>query len=342
MPNLRTRALTSGKALLPGWLINNLFRVSVTILPGLVLYYELQNRSDLSGILAAFMTQSMQADGWWLFMACLLIPFNWMLEVEKWRPFILRAETITRWQAMKAILAGTSFALFTPNRLGEYGGRLLFIKPENHWAAFVANVVGSAGQYLVLLSGGILGGIWFAGHFSGWDQSIRFQAFALACVVLSGSFYFYFNIRLIIPLVRSIPLPEKWSSWHKRLTILDSFSRRDLAEVLAWSALRYAIYSTQYFLLLQFFGIKTGILVGFAGIATIFLLQTIVPLPAIAGLFVRGNLALFVWSSYCSNDVSILATTFVLWIINLILPALIGTFSLFHVNITKTLGYDDE
>ncbi|MCB0576837.1 MAG: hypothetical protein KDC61_19920, partial [Saprospiraceae bacterium] len=74
------------------------------------------------------------------------------------------------------------------------------------------------------------------------------------------------------------------------------FSRRDLLRVLFWSALRYGVYSAQYFMLLQFFGIKTGVFAGFAGIATIFLLQTVVPLPAFAGLLVRGNLAIFVWS----------------------------------------------
>jgi hypothetical protein len=67
-----------------------------------------------------------------------------------------------------------------------------------------------------------------------------------------------------------------------------------------------------------------------------------VPLPAVAGLLVRGSLAVFVWSHFGANDLSSLAATFVLWIINLILPALIGTFSLASVNITKSLGYEDD
>lgn len=338
----RFLALALAKISLPDRLVNNLFKVAVTVLPALVLYHELRARSDLSGIADAFLAQWKQADGWWIGIACALIPVNWMFEVEKWRPFILRSQEITRRQALKAVLAGTSFALFTPNRLGEYGGRLLFIRPENHWTAFVANVVGSIGQYLVLLSGGLPAAVWFSGYFFGWNSGVRVQVLAAGCVALCALYYCYFNIRLMIPLIRKIPLPEKIAHWRRHAEILKSFSRRDLAKVLTWSALRYSIYSTQYFLLLQFFGIKTGISAGFAGIATIFLLQTVVPLPAIAGLFVRGNLALFVWTNFCANSVSILAATFVLWIINLILPALVGTFSLFHVNITKTLGYDDE
>lgn len=338
----RTRAMAAGKTKLPKWLINSLFKVFVTLVPGLVLYYELQGRNDLPDIAAALCQQLQQADSSWLCFACLLIPLNWMAEVQKWRPFILRSESITRWHALKAVLAGTSFALFTPNRIGEYGGRLLFIRPENHWKAFIANAVGSIGQYLVILTGGIAGGIWFAAYSFGWQAEALVQALAAGLLLLAGLHYFYFNIRLIIPLGRRLPLPKKILSWRRNIDILEHFSRSDLAEILGWSALRYAIYSTQYLLLLQFFGIKTGVIAGFSGIATIFLLQTIIPLPAIAGLLVRGNLALFIWSGFGASEVNILAATFVLWIINLILPALVGTFSLFHVNITKTFGYDDE
>ena len=338
----RTQAIADGKKSLPKWLINSLFKVFVTVVPGVVLYYELQGRRDLPDIAAALSQQLQHADRRWFYVACLLIPLNWMAEVQKWRPFILRSEYITRWHALKAVLAGASFALFTPNRIGEYGGRLLFIKPENHWKAFIINAVGSVGQYLAILTGGIAGGIWFAGYSLGWQGDAQLQALAAGLLLLAGLHYFYFNIRLIIPLCKRLPLPKKLLSWRRHAEILEHFSRPDLAKIWGWSVLRYVIYSTQYFLLLQFFGINTGIFAGIAGIATIFLLQTVVPLPAIAGLLVRGNLAIFIWSGFGANEVSILAATFVLWIINLIFPALVGTFSLLHVNITKTLGYDDE
>ena len=338
----RTRALISGGKTLPKWLINSLFKVFVTLVPAVVLYYELQGRSDLTDISSTFCRQLQQADRAWFYLACLLIPLNWMAEVQKWRPFILRSEYISQWHALKAVLAGTSFALFTPNRIGEYGGRLLFVRPENHWKAFIANAVGSIGQYLIILTGGMVGGIWLAGYMLGWAGEAQVQAILGGVLLLALLYYLYFNIRLIILLGQRLPLPEKVRSWRRHVEILEHFSHTDLLKILGWSGLRYVIYSTQYFLLLQFFGIKTGVLAGFAGIATIFLLQTVVPLPAIAGLLVRGNLAIFIWSGFDANEVSILAATFVLWIINLILPALVGTFSLFHVNITKTLGYDDE
>jgi Lysylphosphatidylglycerol synthase TM region len=334
--------LARAKGIFSKRLVNNLFKVLVVVLPVIVLYFELSGRDNLSEIGASFLRQLSRAEGWWLFGVCALAPFNWLAEMQKWRPLVIRHEPMSRWKAMKAILAGSSFALFTPNRVGEYGGRILFVRPENQWKVLIANVVGSIAQYLALLTGGMVGGLWFAGQMLGWSGQAQIKVLALAVLLLAVLYYFYFNIRLIVPFASRLRLLQRFKSFGKGVQILAHFSHRELAVVLAWSVLRYAVYSTQYFLLLQFFGIKTGVAAGYAGIATIYLLQTVIPLPALAALLVRGSLAVFVWSHFGANDISSLAATFVLWIINLILPALFGTFSLFSVNIAKSLGYDED
>jgi hypothetical protein len=194
----------------------------------------------------------------------------------------------------------------------------------------------------VLLTGGAIGSAWLASELLNWDTRWQTTFIVSAFFPLATLYFFYFNIGLIVPLARRLPFLRRLESYARNIHFLEKISRAELANVLAWSAFRYAIYATQYFLLLQFFEIKTEITAGYAGIAAIFLFQTIVPLPAVAGLLVRGSLAVFVWSHFGANDLSSLAATFVLWIINLILPALIGTFSLASVNITKSLGYEDD
>lgn len=312
------------------------------MLPATVLYYELRDKDNLGEIGTTFHLHWQGAEWWWLFGTCLLIPFNWLVEVQKWLPFIARHEPISQWKATKAVLAGTSLALFTPNRLGEYGGRMLFVRRENQWKALIANAVGSLAQYLVLTTAGAMGAIWLGGRMLSWKSEIQLAAIVATVLMLAVLYYFYFNIRVAVPLARRIPLLQQLKPYLRGAAFLEQIERRELTAVLGWSALRYAIYSSQYFFLLQFFGIKTGLWGGYAGIATIFLLQTVLPLPALAGLLFRGSLAVLVWSHFGANDISSLAVTFVLWIINLILPALIGTFFLYSVNITKSLGYDDD
>jgi hypothetical protein len=72
------------------------------------------------------------------------------------------------------------------------------------------------------------------------------------------------------------------------------------------------------------------------------LLQTAIPLPPIVGLLARGEVALKIWGISSQNDLSILAATFTLWVINLIIPALIGLVFILRLNFLKSLGYQQK
>jgi len=322
--------------------MNIAFKVAVVVVLLAVLYFELQSRDNLADIYAVFLQQLRAANWLYLAVVCALMPLNWLIETLKWYPLLRRHDPISLKKAFFAVLAGISFALFTPNRVGEYAGRLLFVSPENHWKSLIVNAVGGIAQYIVLLTGGALGGLWFAAHYLQWNQTDLWRAAVCVLLGLGLLYYIFFNIRSMVSIARRIPLLRRLKPYVRDVVMLEQFQRRDLLLILFWSAARYLIYSTQYVLLLYFFSIKTGFWGAYAGVATIYLLQTVVPLPAIAGLLVRGNLAVFVWAYFGGNEISSLAATFVLWIINLILPALVGTFSLFHVSITKTLGYEDD
>lgn len=323
-------------------LLNASFKTLVTLLPCVILYYEFSGKKNLGEITAMFVQQLQNSDGWWLTLTLFLVPVNWLAEVQKWRPLLAPYESISRSQALRAVLAGTSLAMFTPNRIGEYGGRILFVQPKNHWKALLGNALGNASQYLVLLTGGVLGGLWFTGQMLGWGIGLQIALLVPAVLSLAVLFYIYFNIGLIIPLAKRIPLLRRLESYRNEVHFLGKIEQNRLSVLLFWSAFRYAVYSSQYVLLLYFFEIKPGFTASFAGVATIFLLQTVIPLPALAGLIVRGSLAVFMWSYFGANELASLSVTFLLWIINLVLPALIGTFFLFSVNITKSLGYEDD
>jgi len=317
------------------------FRVLVVLLLGTALYVESTDNQHLSQIGSTCMRRISGGNSDWLMGTLALMPLNWFAEAAKWRPFIKRYEPISWRKSFFAVMTGVTFALFTPNRVGEYAGRLLFVRRENHWKALMANVLGSFAQLIILLSMGLLGGLWFVLNVSG-ASAWALPAFVLAILAIGLLYAAFFNIKTLLPLLKRIPYIRRMKNMLRDAEVLAQAERKTLAAVLGWSAFRYSVYVTQYFFLLQFFHIQTGITAGYAGIATIFLLQTIIPLPAVAALLLRGNLAIFIWSNFSSDEAGILAATFLLWIINLILPALLGTFSLLHVRIAKTLGYEND
>jgi len=307
-----------------------------------VLWAELSTKEHLDELWQAFLRQLHEANWLWFAAAFLLVPLNWLAETRKWHQIVRQYEPMSTRRALLAVWIGVCFSLFTPNRVGEYGGRILLVRPENRWKAVIANIVGNYGQLLVLLTAGLWGATYFLNRF--WiDDSTWFGPIGwligLGLVVL---YFFYFNLGILVPLARRIVLPRRLQFLWAEVQILQQFNRQELGSILVWAVIRYIVYATQYFLLLRFFGINPDFTAGYAGIAAIFLVQTSLPLPPLAGLVARGNLAVQVWSFFGANEISSLAATFALWIINLILPALIGTFSLFYVNIAKLTAHEDD
>ena len=121
-----------------------------------LLYHEITSRDDLPELWATFTARFQWAYSGWLITAVLLVPLNWGLETQKWRELMHRIEAIPFGLAYKAVLAGVAFSVITPNRIGEYGGRILMVKAEK-WQTVVATLVGSFSQIIVLMGAGFFG-----------------------------------------------------------------------------------------------------------------------------------------------------------------------------------------
>jgi len=111
---------------------------------------------------------------------------------------------------------------------------------------------------------------------------------------------------------------------------------------LLYATMRYGVYTFQYYLMLRFYGIDAPVLAALSGIATIYLMQTSIPVPPLFGLFARGEIALFVWGFFSTNELNILAASFTLFLINLSIPALLGSVFIVQTNVMKSLGYEND
>ena len=136
-------------------------KVLVVILLGFVLYNQVFAKEDIEELKAAFLVHFRNGNLHWLIIAILLMPLNWAFETLKWNTLVRNFEHLSFFRAYRGILSGITFSLFTPNRIGEYGGRILIVKPENNWKGVIATLVGSFCQMLVLLSMGFVGLLFF-------------------------------------------------------------------------------------------------------------------------------------------------------------------------------------
>jgi len=240
--------------------------------------------------------------------------------------------------AFKTILAGISLAIITPNRIGEYGGRLLTIPADKNWKSLVATLVGSVSQNLVTIFFGIIGLLLLSKQFDYIDVSFLPIVGTATLFFLLG-LYIYFNIDVLAMVVKKLGLKKYLTRFSKYFQEVRKIPKSTLFLVLSISALRYSIYATQYYFIIRFFNIDIGPLMALQGITSILLIQSSLPLPPFISILARGEISLLIWGLFGVNELIILSMTFLIWSINLLIPALLGYLVILRTNIVESLGY---
>ncbi|MBK8805874.1 MAG: flippase-like domain-containing protein [Bacteroidales bacterium] len=85
----------------------------------------------------------------------LLLFVNWGLESYKWKLLISSVENISFIKAVRIIFIGLSFALITPNRIGEIFARTAYLETKNKPRILALTTWGSISQLIVTCIVGI-------------------------------------------------------------------------------------------------------------------------------------------------------------------------------------------
>jgi hypothetical protein len=308
-----------------------LLKLILIIVLGAILYHQIFGREDLTiqKLGTAFLDHLSWQKVPLLVLVLVLMPLNWLFETQKWLALMRKIEPISFYQALKVVLVGLSFSLFTPNRVGEYGGRVMMVSKGNRLHAVWATMVGISSQWIVLVVGG-----WWALMGAFYLDFMPINSTLLGGLILLGGFAsicllsIYFNLKKLVQYSAKFKWAEKWAS-KMDASPFDYYRNRELIQALMYSGIRYLIYSFQYLCLLYFFGFQASLFATFLGILIVYLLQTGIPLPPSTGLLARGNIALLIFG-YLSiiegAPAAILSATFSLWMLNVVLPSILGAF----------------
>jgi uncharacterized membrane protein YbhN (UPF0104 family) len=249
------------------------------------------------------------------------MPFNWLMEITKWR-LLMRPSAKLSWRrATAGVLSGITFSLFTPNRIGEYGGRVLYAGKGNQWQAVVASLTGSFAQNLVHVSVGLIALLCMFRSLHVLPQTMSTGLWFLVLMIVLAAWIIYLHLPVIAKLAAGLHPPRFLSRPWKSLGHLSHATRRQLTLALALAWVRYVIFSLQYVLLLKYFGADVPWIWLASGVAVIYFMHTSIPLPPFADLIARNELALLLWAGFGVNEIGIIAAGFGIWIINLVLPA---------------------
>ena len=291
------------------------------------IYQQVKTQPHLQDALHNLQAAVTGPQSWKIYIALLLVPVNWGLEARKWQVLIKPVESISFFSAFKAVLAGLAFSMNTPNRIGEYGGRVLYIHEGHRWKAFSLTIVGSFSQLMVTLAAG-LGGLIFllantvtAAGIADYYIWVR-VLFSGSLLVTTLLFLMYFRLGQIIKWIEKLP---KARSFLQHIAIIEDLPVTILLRTISLSFLRYIIFVFQYILLLQLFDVEVAVWHSFWLISVLYLILTITPTIALAEVGLRGQVSLLLFTLVSNNKFGIVGAATGIWFINLLVPALAGS-----------------
>ena len=305
------------------------------------IYRQIQRQPNWEQSLKQIFNAFDGAAAWKLTGALLLMILNWGLEARKWQLVITRLQRISLLQCLKAVFTGTTLAFFTPNRMGEYMGRILYIDEGKRIQAISLTIVSSMGQLLVTLVVGVVGLLvirsemqFGASASSTSSNSVLFWLDAVLYVSLLAACFLtllYFRLSWLIRLIERIPRIDKFI---RHVRVLDNFNATMLLRILSLSLGRYLVFALQYYLLFDVFEVVLNGWQVFWSVSVVFLVLAIVPTIAlVTELGVRWKTSVEVVQLFSTNVVGIVATSLAIWIINLVIPALIGSLLILNIRL---------
>ena len=255
-----------------------------------------------------------------LYAVLLLMLVNIFTEVLKWKLIMRPLERISTLQSFMAVLTGTAVSFFGPYRSGEFVGRILYLSAVDKIKASIITVLASMGLLVITISAGSLClAFYLRDSFS--SALFYYPLVAILFLVSGGLIFLFIYFPYLGSRFASLKILSKFSDY---ISVLNLYRPYHFAQALALSLLRYLVFVHQYYLLQKIFFPATPYVETLQMISIIYLTLAVIPTFVLIEIGVRSYVASYYLRSIISNPVSIALAPFAIWIINVVIPALVG------------------
>lgn len=317
-------------------IINYLLGPLLFILLAWSLYSQVIHQPDLELRWQQIKNSWQQYSFWIVF---ILMFVNWGIEAAKWRLLIAPLEKISFLRSFKAVLAGCSITMLTPNRIGEYGGRILYVREQHRLKAISLTILGSISQLTITMFMGTAGLLILKYStlinkviFSPVSWLLSDALLLISIIVTVTLVLLYFRENFLMTVVAKISFLQKFAA---HIVVLDVFSGKQLLRILFLSFLRYMVFILQYLLLLRVMEVAVAYPVLFLLLTVFYLVMAVAPTIGFTELPVRATASVLIFELFSKNIVGIQTAAFGIWLINLVIPAVLGSLLIFGIKIMK-------
>lgn len=240
------------------------------------------------------------ADQWQVIVLVFLLAFvNWGLEVWRWK-FSLDKIEKTGWrEASRQVFGGLALNWIVPFTGGDLLARLTRNKDRKQVGMLIYH------NRAVMLMLTIIFGMFGVYRYSAelFASNVWFVCLFLAGIFLIG----YLGRKFILGVEK---VGGQWLIWLSMISIL-----------------RYVVFVVQFVLLIWVFNQDLKLVLIFAGVGWIFLFRSVIP-SLFGNLGVREASALVFFEGYISEPSLILIPSLLIWMINTVLPSILGLYYL--------------
>ncbi|MEA1877437.1 MAG: lysylphosphatidylglycerol synthase domain-containing protein [Bacteroidota bacterium] len=262
----------------------------------------------------------------WVLAALAGMPLNFFFEITKWNLLIRKIHHLSFPMASRAVFSGLTMAMLTPNRIGEIFSRVFVLPPDKRIEGIGYSGINSLAQIVIVQLCGLVGMGVLLLHLPFKDNAshpLTYWVILVSIVISIILILIFMNLNWLSRIILLTRLDKKLPGLGKAF---ESLSKRDKWLALGLSAAKYVTFSLQLFFLLRYFGVDVAAGIGIPSIMTIFLLLNFLPVIAIGEAGIRGSVTLLILGLFSDADLGILAASLVLWMLNVALPALAGSF----------------
>ncbi len=317
--------------------LNFVLKVLIVLGIAYALYRRIAREEQLDEMLENVYSYLTFPNIYFLIGAIVLMPFLWWAESYRWLVLvrrIVKPSSATLKKSFEAMISGQTLGMFVPYRIGKIGGRIILYESKKKIELLIINHFDGESLKLFVDIYGMVGAIYVMHTFLGWEAWMLVGLSILTLGFILLRIYLYYNVRVLINWLSRFKIRK---GIIRKARLLEDYTTKELWIVMRTSGLRILLNFLQYYLLLHFFHIEVPFVEALLLISAIYFFIGNLPLPALAGLFARIQVSLFIWTHYSDNVISMSSIPLVLWVLNSLLPALVGTYILVNTNLAKNI-----
>ena len=267
-------------------------------------------------------------------LVAILIPVNWGFEASKWQLLGNKLEPMSFAAAYRAVMVGLTLGFITPNRLGDYAGRVLELKSRQRLEAIGAIFIGRYCQLVATVLVGSVGLLYFILRFY-WASypGVALSVIFLLLVLSMAMLVLLYHAKAMVAVVGAI---KPLRPFVQYVSVMGEYTFAEISRLLVLSLGRYFVFLVQFVLLLILFGVRLSPVEYLSGVSGTFFLKSVVPsVSLLSDLGVRELSAMYLFGLLGEGRLQVLSASLSLWLLNIAVPSAVGLYFVLRVRLAR-------